>query len=66
MPSPQEGQLPADAVAMIVQNGNLDDRNHNVTITIPKKTKNGSTGSMTLAGGKATAYDVTSFLGSKK
>jgi hypothetical protein len=45
-------QIPADAVADIsARSGTQDDRNHNITVNLPKKTRGGSTGTATFSGG---------------
>ena len=50
-------QIPADiAWQIIAQSGSSDDRNHNVTLKVPKKTSGGADGQVVLKGGKITGY----------
>jgi hypothetical protein len=44
--------VPADAVADIAsRTGSQDDRNHNIVVNLPKKTRNGTAGSATFVAG---------------
>jgi hypothetical protein len=48
-------QVPADSV-LLSQQGSADDRNHNVTLTLPKKSPKGSTGQAVFVAGKLVSF----------